>query len=49
MEISLILLLISFVLTLYFFALLAAARKLEQHDIDIAKVMEELRYNNFIS
>ena len=48
MGISLILLLISLVLTLYFFALLAAARKLEQHDIDITKVMEELQRNNFL-
>ena len=47
MEITLMLILITLVLTAFFFALLAAATKLEQHDIDIAKVMEELNRHNF--
>ena len=47
MEITLMLILITLVLTLYFLFVVAAARKLEQHDIDIAKVMEELNRNNF--
>ena len=41
------LILITLVLTLYFLFLVVAARKLEQNDIDIAKVMEELNRHNF--
>ena len=48
MEITLLLILITLVLVLYFFVLMAAARKLEQHDIDISKVMEELNRSNFL-
>ena len=47
-TITFLLTLTSLLLVLYFFVLMATARKLEQHDIDISKVMEELQRNNFL-
>ena len=48
-TVAFVLVLISIVLLLYFFFFLACVRKLEQHDIDISKVMEELYHHNFWS
>jgi uncharacterized membrane protein YkvI len=47
-SVSLMFVLISLIMSLYWFALIAAAKRLEKHDIDIVKIMEELNRHNFL-